>query len=255
MSTSVAPQAGGTATMDRPLLVVRDLDVHLGDSHVLHGVGFDVPTGGITALLGRNGVGKTTTLRGILGLVDRRGTVELDGEDVSTLPTHEIVQRGIGYVPENRDVFAGLTVEENLRLAERPGSTLRYELVHDLFPRLAERRRQRAGTMSGGEQQMLALARALLNADNRLLLIDEPTQGLAPNLVTEVAAALERMSELATTVVVEQNLGVIRRIAEQAVVLDQGRVVHRGPADELLGDADLTQQLLGVGRRHSGGES
>ena len=176
----------------RPLLAVRDLHVHLGQSHVLQGVEFDVPEGGVTALLGRNGVGKTTTLRALIGLVDRRGSITLDGEQLASTATHRIVRRGVGYVPEDRDVFSGLTVEENLRLAERDGDA-RYDLVYDLFPELHERGRQRAGTLSGGQQQMLAIARALLN-ENRVLLVDEPTKGLAPLLVTEVADALERIS-------------------------------------------------------------
>jgi branched-chain amino acid transport system ATP-binding protein len=234
------------------MLEVDGLDVFLGESHVLHDVSFRVPHGGITALLGRNGAGKTTTLRGILGLVERRGRVVLDGHDVSRAATHDIVRRGVGYVPENRDVFSQLTVQENLRLAERPGSPLRYDLVYELFPRLRERSGQRAGTMSGGEQQMLALARALLNGGNTLLLIDEPSQGLAPNLVREVAVALERMAQLATTLVVEQNLGVIRRIADQVVVLDQGRVVHAGPAGELFDDVARTRELLGVSHGEHG---
>ncbi len=227
------------------LLEVEDLDVFLGESHVLHGVSLEVPEGEITALLGRNGVGKTTTLRGVLGLVDRHGAVRFDGDDIAALPTFRIVQRGIAYVPEDREVFSELTVAENLRLAERADSEHRYDLVYELFPRLGERGRQAAGTLSGGEQQMLALARALLN-ENRLLLIDEPTKGLAPNLVTEVAKVLERISELTTCVVVEQNLGVIRRIAHHAVVLDQGRVVYRGGVPELLDDPDRTRELLGV---------
>jgi branched-chain amino acid transport system ATP-binding protein len=237
------------------LLEVADLDVHLGESHILHQVSFAVPAAGITALLGRNGAGKTTTLRGVLGLVDRTGRVNFNGEEISALPTHRIVSRGIGYVPENRDVFSQLTVTENLRLAERAGATHRYDLVHELFPRLKERAGQRAGTMSGGEQQMLALARALLNDDNVLLLVDEPSQGLAPNVVREVAVALERMAELATTLVVEQNLGVVQRIADHVVVLDQGRVVHAGPATELFGDPQLVQDLLGVSHGVSAGRN
>ncbi len=227
------------------ILSVRDLHTHLGQSHVLQGVSFDVPEGGVTALLGRNGVGKTTTLRAIIGLASRRGRVELAGEDVTRLATHRIVRRGLGYVPEDRDVFAALTVEENLRLAERNGEA-RYDLVYDLFPELKERGRQRAGTLSGGQQQMVAIARALLN-DNRLLLVDEPTKGLAPLLVTEVALALERAREHTTVLLVEQNLGVVRRLAEHAVVLDQGRVVHTGPAVALLDDRALVHRLLGVG--------
>jgi branched-chain amino acid transport system ATP-binding protein len=228
----------------RPLLEVRDLHVHLAQSHVLQGVSFDVPEGGVTALLGRNGVGKTTTIRAILGLVERSGEIRYGGDDVTRAATHRIVRGAIGYVPEDRDVFSGLTVAENLRLAERDAKP-RYDLVHELFPVLRERRRQRAGTLSGGEQQMLALARALLN-DNRLLLVDEPTKGLAPLLVTEVARALDRIAELTTVLLVEQNLGVVRRAARDVVVLDGGRVVHTGNAQALLADRDRVHELLGV---------
>jgi len=231
-----------------PLIRVEDLHVHLGESHVLQGVSFDVPEGGVTALLGRNGVGKTTTLRAMMGLVPRRGTVTLSGEELTRLPTYQVVRRGIGYVPEDRDVFAGLTVDENLRLAERNGNP-RYELVYELFPELETRGGQKAGTLSGGQQQMVAIARALLN-ENQVLLVDEPTKGLAPLLVTEVAAALERVAELATVLLVEQNLAVVARVARQVVVLDVGRVVHTGPAAELLGDPERIRALLGV---HGGG--
>ena len=231
-----------------PLIRVDDLHVHLGESHVLQGVSFDVPEGGVTALLGRNGVGKTTTLRAMMGLVPRRGAVTLSGEELTRLRTHEIVRRGIGYVPEDRDVFAGLTVDENLRLAERNGNA-RYELVYELFPELKKRRGQKAGTLSGGQQQMVAIARALLN-ENPVLLVDEPTKGLAPLLVTEVAAALERAAGLATVLLVEQNLAVVARVAQHVVVLDVGRVVHVGPAAELLGDPERVRALLGV---HGGG--
>jgi branched-chain amino acid transport system ATP-binding protein len=224
---------------------VRDLHVRLGESHVLQGVSFDVPEGGVTALLGRNGVGKTTTLRALLGLVPSTGTVELAGGALAGAPTFRIVRRGVGYVPEDRDVFASLTVEENLRLAERD-SDPRYELVYELFPELKERARQPAGTLSGGQQQMVAIARALLNG-NRVLLVDEPTKGLAPLLVTQVATVLERVAELTTVLLVEQNLGVVRRVARDAVVLDAGRVVHAGPAAELLDDRDRVHKLLGVG--------
>ena len=205
---------------------------------------FSVAEGGITALLGRNGVGKTTTLRAIMGLAPGSGRVSFAGTEITRLPTHRIVQRGVGYVPEDRDVFAGLTVAENLRLAERDAQP-RYELVYELFPTLRGKARQRAGTLSGGEQQMVAIARALLN-ENRLLLIDEPSKGLAPLLVTEVARALERASELTTVLLVEQNLGVVHRLARDAVVVDQGRVVHTGPARPLLEDAAQVRRYLGV---------
>jgi branched-chain amino acid transport system ATP-binding protein len=234
-----------SAVASRTLLSVRDLHVVIGQSHVLQGVTFDVPEGGVTALLGRNGVGKTTTLRAILGLVERRGSVRFGDVELSGLATHRIVRRSIGYVPEDRDVFTGLTVAENLRLAERDADP-RYDLVHELFPELEQRADQRAGTLSGGQQQMVAIARALLN-DNRVLLVDEPTKGLAPALVSEVAHVLERLAELTTVLLVEQNLGVVRRIARDAVVLDQGHVVHTGDARELLEQPELVQRLLGVG--------
>ena len=228
-----------------PALEVADLHVRLGESHVLQGITFSVAKGRVTALLGRNGVGKTTTLRALLGLVPRSsGAVLLEGEDVTRLPTHAIVRKGIGYVPEDRDVFAGLTVEENLRLAVRGGEG-RYELVYDLFPELRERGRQRAGTLSGGQQQMVAIARALIN-ESGLLLVDEPTKGLAPLLVSEVAGALEHAAGLATILVVEQNLAVVQRVAEDVIVVDGGRVVHSGSASELFASPQRVRELLGV---------
>jgi branched-chain amino acid transport system ATP-binding protein len=214
---------------------------------VLQGVSFHVADGGVTALLGRNGVGKTTTIRAILGLVGRRGRIVYGGDEIQSLATHKIVQREIGYVPEDRDVFAALTVQENLKLAERDGEP-RYGLVYDLFPELRERAEQRAGTLSGGQQQMLAIARALLN-DNRLLLVDEPTKGLAPRLVTEVARVLEHVAELHTVLLVEQNLGVVRRLARDVIVLDQGRVVHEGSAAAFLAQPDLVRRHLSVSAR------
>jgi branched-chain amino acid transport system ATP-binding protein len=234
-----------SAVAAKTLLSVDDLHVYLGQSHVLQGVSFDVPEGGVTALLGRNGVGKTTTLRAILGLVDRRGSVALDGRELARMSTHRIVQQSVGYVPEDRDVFTGLTVAENLRLAERDAAP-RYDLVYEIFPELEQRAQQRAGTLSGGQQQMVAIARALLN-DNRVLLVDEPTKGLAPALVAEVARVRERLAELTTVLRGAQNLGVVRRIARDAIVLDQGRVVHAGDAKELLEQPELVKRLLSVG--------
>jgi branched-chain amino acid transport system ATP-binding protein len=228
----------------KTLLELEGLDVYLGGSHVPKDVSFTVPEGGVTALLGRNGVGKTTTIRAIMGLSDRRGRVAFDGTDIGRERTDRIVRRGVGYVPEDRDVFATLTVDENLRLAERNGSA-RYGLVYDLFPELRQRGAQRAGTLSGGQQQMLAIGRALLNP-NRLLLIDEPTKGLAPLLVTEVAKALEKAAEATTVLLVEQNLGVVRRLADQVVVLDVGRIVHAGPTETFLDDGELVHRYLGV---------
>jgi len=229
-----------------PLLELHDLRVTIGESQILQGVSFTVREGGITGLLGRNGVGKTTTLRGILGLVPRTGSVTLAGAELTALATFEIVRRGVGYVPEDRDVFAGLSVEENLRLAERPGAAHRYDLVYELFPELRERAAQRAGTLSGGQAQMVALARALLNADNRILLIDEPTKGLAPLIVKRVADALRRAAEIATILLVEQNLAVAHRLVKDVIVLDQGRVVFSGDVEALIGDPVLARRYLGL---------
>ncbi len=241
MSAQPAP-AAATA----PLLDVRDLNVYFGESHILQGVSFGVRRGGITGLLGRNGVGKTTTLRGILGLVPRTGSVVFDGAETVRLATHEIVRRGVAYVPEDRDVFAGLTVEENLRLAERAGAPLRYDLVYELFPELAQRAAQKAGTLSGGQQQMVALSRALLNGDNRILLVDEPTKGLAPLVVRHVVDALRRAAEVATILLVEQNLSVAHSLVRDVVVLDQGRVSFTGDVDQLMGDPALARRHLGL---------
>ena len=231
---------------DAPLLDVRDLNVSIGEAHILQGVSFAVRRGGITGLLGRNGVGKTTTLRGILGLVPRSGAVRLDGDETTRLPVHEIVRRGVAYVPEDRDVFAGLTVEENLRLAERAVSRLRYDVVYELFPELKARSAQKAGTLSGGQQQMVALARALLNDDNRILLVDEPTKGLAPLVVRHVVDALRRAAEATTILLVEQNLSVAHALVRDVAVLDQGRVTFTGDVDELIGDPALARRHLGL---------
>jgi len=176
------------------ILRLTDVQVRIAGSHILQGIDFTVPEGGVTALLGRNGVGKTTTLKAILGIVPATGNIEFDGHRIDEAPTHRIVRSGVGYVPEDRDVFASLTVEENLRLAEVPGVQPDYATVHDLFPELRDRRKQRAGTLSGGQQQMVALARVLLGPA-RLLLVDEPTKGLAPKLVAQVGDVLARVAE------------------------------------------------------------
>jgi branched-chain amino acid transport system ATP-binding protein len=227
-----------------PILAVKGMRCTIAGQQVVEEVTFDVPATGITAVLGRNGVGKTSTLRGILGLIHRRGEVLLAGERIDGLPTHRIVRRGVGYVPEDREVFSQLTVAENLALAERQKYPRR-DLVADLFPDLVARRDQRAGTLSGGQQQMVSVARALMN-DNQLLLVDEPTKGLAPKIVAEVADALEAASKTVPILLVEQNLEVVRRLAEDAVVIAGGRVVRTGKARDILDDEELTRRLLGV---------
>ncbi|WP_433288734.1 ABC transporter ATP-binding protein [Pseudonocardia sp. CA-142604] len=250
MSAAQQSARGGesAAELPGPVLALDDVHVRIGGSHILQGVSLSVAPSGVTALLGRNGVGKTTTLRAVVGLVPRTGSIRLAGDEIGRGRTPWVVRQGVGYVPEDREVFATLTVAENLRLACPDPEPERAALVHELFPELSERSRQRAGTLSGGQQQMVALARALL-PPSRLLLIDEPTKGLAPRLVTEVAAALERVAQVTPVLLVEQNLPVVRRLAEDVVVLDAGRVVHTGRADELLADAGRTRELLGVGSR------
>nr|WP_165987125.1 ABC transporter ATP-binding protein [Streptomyces sp. YIM 98790] len=239
---------------------MRELRVDIAGSRILQGVTFSVPATGVTALMGRNGVGKTTTVRAVLGLLPEEGRITGgtvrwaaagpgdSWADITHEPTHRTVRRGIGYAPEDRGVFTRLTVAENLSLAERAGGgEPAYDLVHELFPELKARRGQAAGTLSGGQQQMVAIARCLLN-DNRLVIVDEPTKGLAPRVVGEVAEVLARAAERVPMLLVEQNLAVIRKLAGQAVVLEAGRVAHTGPAAELLADRTRTTTLLGVGR-------
>ncbi|MDJ0335301.1 ABC transporter ATP-binding protein [Salinibacterium sp. G-O1] len=230
--------------MTDSILTVSNLSASIDGQQVVESVSFAMRPVGVTALLGRNGVGKTSTLRAILGLIERSGDVTIAGERVDREPTHRIVQRGVGYVPEDREVFASLTVAENLRLAERDSSPNR-ELIAELFPDLTQRAGQLAGTLSGGQQQMVSLARALVN-DNRVLLVDEPTKGLAPLIVMDVARALARAAETVPVLLVEQNLQVVRMLAEKAIVLEGGRVVYDGSADYLLGNEALTKELLGV---------
>ncbi|TAM93081.1 MAG: ABC transporter ATP-binding protein [Jatrophihabitans sp.] len=229
-----------------PVLTVRRLDAGIGGQQILHGVEFDVAATGVTALLGRNGVGKTTTARALLGLVRRSGEIRFAGERIDAALTHRIVQRGLGYVPEDREVFAKLTVRENLELATRGGAP-HTDLVERLFPELTERADQLAGTLSGGQQQMVALARVLRN-DNRLLVVDEPTKGLAPLVVGQVTDALAEAAARVPVLLIEQNLQVVARLARDVVVIAEGRVVHTGPAAEFLSDAARMRELLGVSR-------
>ena len=229
-----------------PILRVQGLRAAIDGSQVVDGVDFDVPATGITALLGRNGVGKTSTIKSIIGLITRTGgTIELAGERIEKVPTHKIIQRGVGYVPEDREVFSALSVAENLKLAERDEHPNR-QLVDELFPDLVKRAHQAAGSLSGGQQQMVSLARALLN-DNKLLLADEPTKGLAPKIVQEVAEALAVAAQSVPILLVEQNLAVVRQLAAGAIILSGGKVVYRTEsATDFLNDEALTQRFLGV---------
>jgi branched-chain amino acid transport system ATP-binding protein len=228
-------------------LEVKDLHVTINGSHILQGVNFFVPENKVTALLGRNGVGKSTTLKAIMGLNPGTGSIKFGGTEIVAMPTHKIVQMGLGYVPEDREIFASLTVKENLALAERDAKP-NYDLVYSLFPELLTRTSQRAGTLSGGQQQMVAISRALLN-QNKILVIDEPTKGLAPKLVTEVANALAHVADHSTMLIVEQNLALVKAIAQNIIVMDQGKVVFEG-GPENLQDESFVKSMLGVSGGH-----
>lgn len=228
-------------------LTVRDLHVSIQGSHILQGVNFEVPANKVTALLGRNGVGKTTTLKAIMGLYASTGSVTLDGQELVGMDTYRIARLGVSYVPEDREIFVGLTVKENLSLAARD-ETANYELAYSLFPDLLTRSAQRAGTLSGGQQQMVAIARALLNP-NQILLVDEPTKGLAPKLVGEVAEALSHVASESTMLLVEQNLALVKRVAQHVIVMAQGKVVYQG-GPESLDNEDFVHSMLGVRGSH-----
>jgi branched-chain amino acid transport system ATP-binding protein len=228
-------------------LELKDLHVTINGSHILQGVNFFVPENKVTALLGRNGVGKSTTLKAIMGLNPGTGSIKFGGTEIVAMPTHKIVQMGLGYVPEDREIFASLTVKENLALAARDEQP-NYDLVYSLFPELLTRTSQRAGTLSGGQQQMVAIARALLNK-NKILVIDEPTKGLAPKLVTEVANALAHVADHSTMLIVEQNLALVKAIAQNIIVMDQGKVVFEG-GPENLQDESFVKSMLGVSGGH-----
>jgi branched-chain amino acid transport system ATP-binding protein len=217
-----------------------------GETVVLEDVGFALPDGATLAVLGRNGVGKTTLLATIMGHTRLyRGRLAWEGRDLAGMAVHRRARSGIGYVPQEREIFPSLTVEENLTVAARRGAWTK-ERVYDLFPSLAERRRNGGNQLSGGEQQMLAIGRALMG-DPRLLLMDEPLEGLAPVIVETLMAAMRRLKEAGLAILlVEQHASRALAFAETAMVLERGRVVHHGPAGELAADAERLNSLLGV---------
>ena len=228
-------------------LTAEGLNTYYGKSHILHGVSLDVAEGKITALLGRNGAGKTTTLRSVMGLTPpREGRVTIFGSDTTRWPTFRIAACGVGYVPEGRRIFPNLSVEENLKVPlERPGPWT-VARIYELFPRLAERKLNRGRQLSGGEQEMLSIGRALL-LNPRLLILDEPSQGLAPLIVREVFRIVAQMrSEGISVLLVEQNVRMSLEIADHAYVLDDGSVVYSGPARELAADEARVQSLAGA---------
>ncbi len=229
------------------MLEAEGLHTFYGKSHILHGVGLEVREGEIVTLLGRNGAGKTTTLRSIMGLTRaRQGSVRIFGQETTAWPPYRIAATGVGYVPEGRRVFAALTVEENLKVPlERPGPWT-IPRIYQLFPRLEERRMSRGGQLSGGEQEMLAIARALL-LNPKLLLLDEPSQGLAPLIVQDVFNIVVAMrKEGMSVLLVEQNVRAAVAIADRAYVLEDGEMVYQGPAAEFAQDEERVRALAGA---------
>jgi branched-chain amino acid transport system ATP-binding protein len=251
MSSATDTAAGtGTAGAGEPFFRCRDLHAYYGESYIVQGVSFDVQHNEIMAFLGRNGAGKTSTLRAIARAREpqlKKGEIYLNGQAIHTMKTHEAARAGISLVPEDRRIVPGLTVEENLvlsQIAPTPGWPL--ERIYEHFPRLAERRRQEAITMSGGEQQMLAVARALAR-DVHLLLLDEPYEGLAPQIVREIEEILIEVKKIGMTVIiVEQNAIAALKLADSAAILDDGQVVFRGSAAEVLDNAELRKEYLAV---------
>ena len=241
--------------MAREALSLSDVHAFYGDSHILHGVGFSLDEGRVLALLGRNGAGKTTCISTIVGfLTPKQGDIRLFGEEIAGLSPERISHLGIGLVPQGRRIFSSLTVKENLVVArQRETSAAKpwnVERIFELFPRLQERHAQLAGTLSGGEQQMLAIGRALMG-NPRVLLMDEPSEGLAPLIVAEVGRTIKRLKEEGQSIVlVEQNRQLALDVADQAVILNTGRCVFAGDAAALQDNEDLITQHLGVYHGH-----
>src|SRR6201981_3115067 len=242
-----------SALSNGPLVEVEDLHTYYGRSHILHGVSLTVGPGEVVGLLGRNGVGKSTTLKTIMGLVrPSRGVVQLNGIRITGLPPHKVARLGIGYVPEDRRIFRLLTVMENLRtgldrngVTEEKRTTL-LEKVFAYFPVLAERRSQAGGTLSGGEQQMLAIARAMM-LEPKIILLDEPTEGLMPRMVSQIEqiiVALKR--EGVAVLLVEQNVPLTLETSERVYFMEKGQVRHQAPASELHADHEVVHKYLGV---------
>ena len=233
-----------------PLLSVEGIDTAYGQSHVLRNVSLTVGRGEVVGLLGRNGAGKTTTLRSISGVVKpHAGRIVFDGEDVTGLPDYEISRRGISYVAEERAIFPDLTVHENLKMGRVRGGEGIYTLeeVFEVLPRLEERRSFRASHLSGGEQQMLVIARALVSPTD-LLLLDEPTEGLAPQIVEDIMRVVDRIrDEDVSILLVEQNVNAVLRLADRNYIINKGEIAYEGTSEELRADTETQERLLGVG--------
>ncbi len=235
--------------MRLPLLKLEKVQTHIGPYHILHGVDFEVPEGGVTMLLGRNGAGKTTTLRTIMGMwTASQGKVIFDGRDITDMSTPEIARHGIAYVPENMGVFTDLTVRENMVLAARDAKldSARLDWIFTYMPALKKFWEQQAGLLSGGQKQMLSIARAMVEP-RRLLLVDEPSKGLAPAIIQNLVEAFKALKQTGTTVLlVEQNFNFAKSVGDTVAVMDNGKVVHRGTMAALTADESLQQKLLGL---------
>ena len=231
------------------MLKLQDIHAYYGKSHVLHGVSFEVGKGEIVALLGRNGSGRSTTAKAIMGLVHAEGGMQWQGQDILRKKAYEVAHLGIGYVPENRDIFPKLTVHQNLLLGQKgngKGSRWSFDDMYAMFPRLKERQHTEAGVLSGGEQQMLTLCRTLMG-DPDLIMIDEPTEGLAPKIVELVAEYLKELKRRGVSVLlVEQKLTIALEISERCYVMGHGQVVFEGPPAELRADAGIRKEWLEV---------
>lgn len=227
-------------------LEIDAIDAYYGQSQILHDVSLDVSDGEVVALLGRNGAGKTTTLRSVAGIVPpETGHIRYDGEEITGLSTYEIIRRGIGYVPEDRQVWGPLTVAENLEIPAGRGGEWTVEDAYELFPPLAELREAKAADLSGGEQQMLAVARGLLGGTD-LLLLDEPSEGLAPQIVADVREALVDLEDDLTILIVEQNVNLALSVADRVYILANGRIVHESAADDLDADDPALKEHIAV---------
>jgi branched-chain amino acid transport system ATP-binding protein len=233
---------------EQPLLDVTEINTYYGLSHVLYDVSLSIRSGEIISLLGRNGVGKTTTLRSIMGLTPaKNGSVTFDNTSIRESEPYETRRAGISLVPEDRRIYPKLTVEQNLRVAANAGENDDFEYVYQQFPRLADRRTQQAGTMSGGEQQMLAIARALVGPDTQLLMLDEPSEGLAPKIVADVKEIISELNEQGITILlVEQNAEMALELSDRVYVLETGEVTYKGDAQAFANDRKLMEQHLGV---------
>jgi branched-chain amino acid transport system ATP-binding protein len=247
MLTEAAPSAATKATA-APMLKVRGLEAWYGESHVLHGIDFDVAPGEVVTLLGRNGAGKTTTLKSIMGVIGKRkGSVVLEGTETIGLPSRAIARLGIGYVPEERGIYASLSVEENLMLPPRvrPGG-LSLDQIFTLFPNIKERLKSQGTKLSGGEQQMLAIGR-ILRTGAHFLLLDEPTEGLAPVIIDQIGATIRKLKQDGYTIIlVEQNFRFAATVADRHYVVEQGKVIDMIPNDELDANIDKLHGYLGV---------